>query len=66
MCKRYSLEKTITLRLAQGTIALDGERELEYGSGRYVTVRLDGQGPYTIDIERVMDRAAHEKLLVID
>jgi predicted polyphosphate/ATP-dependent NAD kinase len=54
------------LRLAQGTIALDGERELEYGSGRYVTVRLDGQGPYTIDIEKVMDRAAQEKLLVIN
>jgi predicted polyphosphate/ATP-dependent NAD kinase len=53
------------LRLAQGTIALDGERELEYGSGRHVTVQLDGQGPYTIDIEKVMDRAAQEKLLVI-
>jgi hypothetical protein len=38
---------------------------LEYGSGRYATVQLDGQGPYTIDIEKVMDRAAQEKLLVI-
>jgi hypothetical protein len=54
-----------TPRLAQGTIALDGERELEYGSRRHVTVRLDGQGPYTIDINKVMERAAHEGLLAI-
>ena len=55
-----------TPRLAQGTIALDGERELEYSSRRYVTVRLDGQGPYTIDIDKVMERAAHERLLAIN
>jgi hypothetical protein len=54
-----------TPRLAQGTIALDGERELEYSSSRHVTVRLDGQGPYTIDIDKVMERAALEGLLAI-
>ena len=54
-----------TPRLAQGTIALDGERELEYSSSRHVTVRLDGQGPYTIDIDKVMERAAQEGLLAI-
>jgi len=54
-----------TLRLAQGTIALDGEREFEYSSRRHVTVRLDGQGPYTIDIDKVMHRAAQEGLLAI-
>jgi predicted polyphosphate/ATP-dependent NAD kinase len=53
------------LRLARGTVALDGERELEYVSGRHVTVRLDGQGPYTIDIDKVMERAAQERLLAI-
>jgi predicted polyphosphate/ATP-dependent NAD kinase len=53
------------LRLAQGTIALDGEREFEYGSGRRPAVRLDGQGPYTIDIDKVMQRAAEERLLAI-
>lgn len=54
-----------SLRLAQGTIALDGEREFEYSSRRHATVRLDGQGPYTIDIDKVMERAAQEGLLVI-
>jgi predicted polyphosphate/ATP-dependent NAD kinase len=52
-------------RLTQGTIALDGERELEYVSCRHVAVRLDAQGPYTIDIDKVMERAAHERLLAI-
>lgn len=53
------------LRLTQGTIALDGEREFEYGSGRHATVTLDVQGPYTIDIDKVMRRAAQERLLAI-
>jgi predicted polyphosphate/ATP-dependent NAD kinase len=53
------------LRLAQGTIALDGEREFEYSSRRHATVRLDGQGPYTIDVDKVMQRAAEQRLLAI-
>jgi predicted polyphosphate/ATP-dependent NAD kinase len=53
------------LRLTQGTIALDGEREVEYSSRRHATVRLDGQGPYTIDVAKVMQRAAEERLLAI-
>lgn len=53
------------LRLAQGTIALDGEREFAYESSRHATVMLDLQGPYTIDIDKVMQRAAHERLLAI-
>ncbi len=55
-----------TPRLAQGTIALDGERELEYSSRRHVTIRLDGLGPHTIDIDKVMERAAQERLLAIN
>ena len=53
------------LRWTQGTIALDGEREFEYSSRRHATVRLDGQGPYTIDVAKVMQQAAEERLLAI-
>ena len=53
------------LRLTQGTIALDGEREFEYSSRRHATVRLDDQGPYTIDLDKVMRQAAEERLLAI-
>lgn len=54
------------LRLAQGTVALDGEREFEYSSRRRASVRLDDQGPYTIDIDKVMERAAQDRLLAIN
>jgi predicted polyphosphate/ATP-dependent NAD kinase len=54
-----------TLRLKQGTIALDGEREFEYGTGQHAAVKLDLEGPYTIDIDKVMQRAAEERLLAI-
>jgi predicted polyphosphate/ATP-dependent NAD kinase len=57
--------ETQHLRLTQGTIALDGEREFEYSSRRRATVRLDGQGPYTIDVAKVMQQAAEERLLAI-
>jgi predicted polyphosphate/ATP-dependent NAD kinase len=57
--------ETQPLRLTQGTIALDGEREFEYSSGRHATVRVDGQGPYTIDVDKVMQRAAEARLFAI-
>jgi hypothetical protein len=53
------------LRLGQGTIALDGEREVEFANGQQVAVRLDDRGPYTIDVDRVMTRAARERLLAV-
>ncbi len=53
------------LRLGQGTIALDGEREVEFANGRRVAVRLDDRGPYTIDVDRVMTRAARDRLLAV-
>lgn len=54
-----------SLRLEQGTIALDGEREFEFGASRQATVALDLEGPYTIDIDKVMQRAAEERLLAM-
>jgi predicted polyphosphate/ATP-dependent NAD kinase len=48
----------------QGVIALDGEREIEFARTDRVTVRLSRDGPRTIDISRVMARAAQEGLLI--
>jgi hypothetical protein len=53
-----------TLRERKGVIALDGEREIEFTPDQHATVRLDLQGPYTIDIDRVMALAAREGTLV--
>ena len=53
------------LRLTQGVIALDGERELAFTQDQQFTVRLDERGPLTIDIDRVMARAAHDGLMAV-
>jgi predicted polyphosphate/ATP-dependent NAD kinase len=42
---------------AAGSIALDGEREIELGGGERVTVHLGG-GPLRIDVDAVMAHAA--------
>ena len=52
-----------TICAPQGVIALDGEREIEFSDGDRVAVWLDDDGPRTIDVERVMARAAHSGLL---
>lgn len=49
---------------AQGVIALDGEREVEFWPGQQAMVWLDRDGPLTIDIEKVMTLAAREGLLL--
>lgn len=51
------------LRTAEGVIALDGEKEIEFRENDRVTVRLLDRGPLTIDIDRVMARAAEKGLL---
>jgi predicted polyphosphate/ATP-dependent NAD kinase len=50
------------VELLQGVVALDGEREIEFGSNDEVTVRLELDGPFTIDIERVVGWAAQQGL----
>ena len=52
-----------TVCAPQGVIALDGEREIEFTDGDRVAVWLDDDGPRTIDIDRVMARAAQSGLL---
>ncbi len=52
------------LSTRQGVIALDGEREIEFKQSDRVTVRLERDGPRTIDIDKVMACAAKAGLLV--
>ena len=51
------------LRAGRGVVALDGEREIEFSEKESPVVSLDLSGPLTVDVERVMARAAHEGLL---
>jgi predicted polyphosphate/ATP-dependent NAD kinase len=49
---------SVTFRPAAGTIALDGEREIEIKTSHQVAVTLSPDGPWTIDIDRAIASAA--------
>jgi predicted polyphosphate/ATP-dependent NAD kinase len=49
--------------LARGTVAVDGEREIEFGPATPVTVTLAPDGPRVLDVRTVLAAAAHRRLL---
>jgi predicted polyphosphate/ATP-dependent NAD kinase len=49
---------SIRLRTSTGTIAVDGERELEIAAGDCLVATLTNEGPYTIDVPRTLSWAA--------
>ena len=55
--------ETVALTPGAGSVALDGEREIELGQGDRVEVTLDAEGPLTIDVGAVMREAAGRGLL---
>lgn len=48
----------------RGTVAVDGEREIEFGPATPVTVTLSRHGPRVLDVRAVLAAAAEQKLLV--
>ena len=50
--------------LDHGTVAVDGERELEFGRADTVTVTLAHDGPLVLDVRAVLAAAAQRRLLV--
>jgi predicted polyphosphate/ATP-dependent NAD kinase len=53
------------LCLASGTLALDGEREIEFNANDRPTVTLDAGGPLSIDVNATLAYAAQQRLLAI-
>lgn len=51
---------TVMFQPAAGTIALDGEREIEIKTSQSVSVTLSPHGPWTIDIDRAIGSAASQ------
>jgi predicted polyphosphate/ATP-dependent NAD kinase len=47
-----------------GTIALDGEREIEFTRKEHPLVWLDREGPLTVDVHKTLELAANQGLLV--
>jgi predicted polyphosphate/ATP-dependent NAD kinase len=52
-----------TVELARGTVAVDGEREIEFGPSMPVTVMLSPDGPRVLDVRTVLAAAAQRRLL---
>ncbi|MBK7662028.1 MAG: NAD(+)/NADH kinase [Sterolibacteriaceae bacterium] len=62
---RIPAGETLAVSGGSGTVALDGEREIEFGSQDRLSVRLDLEGPRTIDVALTMGIAAQRGLLDI-
>jgi predicted polyphosphate/ATP-dependent NAD kinase len=63
---RVELGETVELSPAVGSVALDGEREIEVGPTDEVRVGLNPSGPLTIDVSAAMREAARRGLLNSD
>lgn len=61
--ERLDPGKAVRLETVAGSLALDGERELEIGPANEVEVRLDLEGPLTIDVGAAMREASVRGLL---
>ena len=53
-----------TVGLDRGTVAVDGEREIEFGPSTPVTVGLGADGPLVLDVRATLASAADRGLLV--
>jgi hypothetical protein len=62
--RRVGPGEPVALAPGSGSLALDGERELELGEGDRVDVTLDLAGPLVVDVRGVLARAAERGLLV--
>lgn len=62
-CERFEPGRWVPLRTSRGTLAFDGEREIELERGDCYEVMLDWNGPLTVDVARVLRYAASRQLL---
>jgi predicted polyphosphate/ATP-dependent NAD kinase len=53
-----------SVAVERGTVAVDGERELEFGPQTPVTITLAADGPRILDVRNVLAAAAERRLLV--
>jgi hypothetical protein len=59
----FPLGQQISIEAEYGTIALDGEREIEFTAADHVCLSLDMDGPLTIDVRKTLELAAERGLL---
>lgn len=64
--RELAVGETVAVRTPSGVIAVDGEREIEFGPGTHPQVRLGTDGPRCLDVRAVLARAAADGLLVVN
>ena len=57
--QRLSMDDVVRFQAGNGTIALDGEREIELADTSVVEVRLCADGPFVVDVPATLAAAAH-------
>jgi predicted polyphosphate/ATP-dependent NAD kinase len=61
--RQLTLDDVVLCQPGVGTVALDGEREIELSATSVVEVRLCADGPYVVDVPAALEAAAHAGLL---
>jgi predicted polyphosphate/ATP-dependent NAD kinase len=62
-CQRLEVGVPMPLEAGHGTLAFDGEREIEPARGDRYEVMLDWRGPLTVDVARTLRYAASHQML---
>jgi hypothetical protein len=57
--QKLSTDDVVRFQPGNGTIALDGEREIELPDTSVVEVRLSDDGPFVVDVPAALAAAAH-------
>lgn len=57
--KPLAKDDIVRFQPGAGTLALDGEREIELSATSVVEVRLCADGPYVVDVSAALEAAAH-------
>jgi hypothetical protein len=57
--RELTMDDVVRFQPGVGTVALDGEREIELSTTSVVEVCLCADGPYVVDVPAVIEAAAH-------
>lgn len=63
-CERLDANAWVPIELEHGTLAFDGEREIEVARGERYEISLDWRGPLTVDVERTLRHAASHRSIL--
>jgi len=56
--RQLALDDVVRFQPGTGTVALDGEREIELSAMSLVEVRLRADGPFVVDVPAALEAAA--------